>query len=109
MKHKRWRLEPIKVEQVESYSKKKEDKEEENTKPVAKRFVFKFLESLDLFAADFDWGIRETHGNVLSLVSDFNIVGRPYKRKFSFPVKSFKCALMSKINICILGRAGFPN
>ncbi|XP_023346918.1 uncharacterized protein LOC111715782 [Eurytemora carolleeae] len=37
MKHKRWRLEPIKVEQVESYSKKKDDKEEENTKPVAKR------------------------------------------------------------------------
>ena len=44
MKHKRWRLEPIKVEQVESYIKEKEEKEktEENTKPVAKRFVFKF-------------------------------------------------------------------
>ena len=71
MKHKRWRLEPIKVEQVESYSKKKDDKEEENTKPVAKRFVFKFLESRDRFAADFDWGIRETHGNVLSLILRF--------------------------------------
>lgn len=39
MKHKRWRLEPIKVEQVESYIKEKEEKEEteENTKPVSKR------------------------------------------------------------------------
>ena len=45
-------------------------------------------EPLDRFASKFDWGTRENHGNVLSLVLRW--VGRPLSEKNT-------------------GKAGFPN
>ena len=51
-------------------------------------------EPLDRFASNFDWGTRETHGNVLAWFWDPKLSGSTLIakfRKFSFPVKSFKC------------------